>query len=448
MSRPNSAAARNLTLTEELEKLEQSITLTLQEIDHNFSKAHRIVTSSILPVVEQYGAHSKAVWEGSKFWKTFFEQSANITLNTYSEDTLEVDTTNDESQGKSGYGDVYDSPSIREDETVTSARHNQSNVQNATDTDSSLLDSPSVAGAQSTPRARSTTKDEQYDTEAPTFADYSSPYESLKSQIEQSPAAKNSKQTQPITPSKNRVAFPETTTTPPTSSPMEPPSAYLPSAQRRTNNDTLLHRMLDKTYRIQATPHAQRKALHQPASAARGSARTPTTTTRIGASRFLDSSPLDSSPGEEAPQLRPEIFSSPMKRAQTPRTPGVSVQTPAAKRNIANARRQTGFSAKNDTEGAKREGDDNKRSLQTLRREWDSDSDDDFADGLEGMSPPKTMQFVVPQGRLLQTPAREASKGIVEDLLLTAGGDITDDMAADADSPSVVKRNQELDDSF
>ena len=82
MSRPNAASARSLSLTEELEKLEQSITLTLQgwseyptteadadktiEIDHNFSRAHRIVTSSILPIVEQYADHSKAVWEGSK----------------------------------------------------------------------------------------------------------------------------------------------------------------------------------------------------------------------------------------------------------------------------------------------------------------------------------------------------------------------------------------------
>jgi DASH complex subunit ASK1 len=67
MSRPSSTAQqRQLTLPEELEKLEQSITLTLQEIDHNFSRAHRIVTSSILPIVEQYAAHSKDVWEGSK----------------------------------------------------------------------------------------------------------------------------------------------------------------------------------------------------------------------------------------------------------------------------------------------------------------------------------------------------------------------------------------------
>ena len=38
----------------------------ISEIDHNFSRAHRIVTSSILPIVEQYAEHSSAVWEGSK----------------------------------------------------------------------------------------------------------------------------------------------------------------------------------------------------------------------------------------------------------------------------------------------------------------------------------------------------------------------------------------------
>jgi len=36
------------------------------EIDSNFSRAHRIVTTSILPLVEQYGEHSRSVWEASK----------------------------------------------------------------------------------------------------------------------------------------------------------------------------------------------------------------------------------------------------------------------------------------------------------------------------------------------------------------------------------------------
>ena len=64
MSRASSV--RSTSLTEELDKLEQSITLTLQEIDHNFSRAHQVVTSSILPIVEKYSEHSSAVWEGSK----------------------------------------------------------------------------------------------------------------------------------------------------------------------------------------------------------------------------------------------------------------------------------------------------------------------------------------------------------------------------------------------
>ena len=85
MSVPGTSNTRPLTLTEELEKLEQSITLTLQgptmqyhkfdkqaiadlviEIDSNFSRAHRIVTTNILPLVEQYGEHSKSVWESTK----------------------------------------------------------------------------------------------------------------------------------------------------------------------------------------------------------------------------------------------------------------------------------------------------------------------------------------------------------------------------------------------
>jgi hypothetical protein len=60
------ATAAPRTLTEELEKVEQSITLTLQEIDQNFSTSHRIITSSILPIVEEYALQSQAVWQSSK----------------------------------------------------------------------------------------------------------------------------------------------------------------------------------------------------------------------------------------------------------------------------------------------------------------------------------------------------------------------------------------------
>ncbi|KAK4906702.1 hypothetical protein LTR28_000564, partial [Elasticomyces elasticus] len=76
----------------------------------------------------------------------------------------------------------------------------------------------------------------------------------------------------------------------------------------------------------------------------------------------------------------------------------------------------------------------------------DSDSDEDTAD--LGVSPPKTMQFHVPQSRLLQTPAREASRRIVEDLLMTAGADATGEIEGDGEdeSPSLVRRKADWDD--
>lgn len=47
------------------------------EIDHNFSRAHQIVTTSIIPVVQKYAEHSKEVWEGSKvfFFSAFISSS-------------------------------------------------------------------------------------------------------------------------------------------------------------------------------------------------------------------------------------------------------------------------------------------------------------------------------------------------------------------------------------
>ena len=42
--------------------------------------------------------------------------------------------------------------------------------------------------------------------------------------------------------------------------------------------------------------------------------------------------------------------------------------------------------------------------------------------------------------------AREASKRIVEDLLLTAGGNVSDDL--EEDSPSVIKRGLLEEDTF
>ncbi|KAL8793779.1 MAG: hypothetical protein Q9195_003609 [Heterodermia aff. obscurata] len=399
MSRQSVAPTqRNFTLTEELEKLEQSITLTLQEIDHNFSRAHRIVTTSILPVVEKYAQHSSAVWEGSKFWKQFFEASANVSLSSYEEPPEGEEEPTATSPGASPSQEPstqltpssssYASPSQAEDQTLTPEprSHRPSHEEEEQEEESTF------ATPRPTPRSR-----------PPPQPSFSSPYESLKRTV--NPTHDDS--TLPSTP-RTQQASPT-----PDSSPIPPRPP--PSTARTPANDILLHRVLDKNWRLQATPHAQ------PKLPARGSARkagggAPTETPRPGGG---EEDELESSPFVPAPELHAEIFESPLRRT---RVPGVSLLTPA--KGKGGAREKVG-------------------GKQTEKGVWDSDSDDEG--GLEeGLSPPKTMQFHIPKERLLRTPAREASKRIVEDLLLSAGGNVTDDL--DEDSPSVVRRTQAMDD--
>ncbi|KAL6719868.1 DASH complex subunit ask1 [Lecanora helva] len=430
MSLPNTAAQRNLTLTEELEKLEQSITLTLQEIDHNFSRAHRIVTTSILPIVEQYAEHSKNVWEGSKvqvlmplnqnikpdklqFWKQFFEASANVSLSGYEEPPVDEDTVTEDAN-------VTATPS-----TSTYSSPQPSQMTPTSNTDQQYLD-PSLSPSPAQPTPRPFKPKQQA-----TIASYSSPYETLKRET------LNPNDSSDLTlPSTPRAQLPSPAAGGPTaqSSPFAPPSTARNTAHRTPANDILLHRVLDKNWRLQATPHSTARPLHhRTKSAPEATPKASGTTTARKAPAFRgkpnnDDNGLDSSPAIAAPELHAEIFDTPARKS---RIPGVSVFTPAR------SGRKGGTPA---ARGRSQEGTSGRGGV------WSDSDDEDDVDGLGGMSPPKTMQFHVPQGRLMRTPAREASKRIVEDLLLTAGGNVTDDL--DEDSPSVVKRSREDEDTF
>ncbi|KAI9762063.1 MAG: Rho-type gtpase-activating protein [Chaenotheca gracillima] len=404
MSHQSSTSGRNLSVTEELEKLEQSITLTLQgklttiEIDHNFSRAHRIVTTSILPVVEQYAEHSKAVWEGSKFWKQFFEASANVSLSGYEE--LAASERGDEEGEDTGYTASHDTTSTTAsshnegddleigDDTITgTADPSQRRSSRHDDTISSLLSSPSIAG--STPHTR-----------APSHPRRGSRQPSYETNRREMRSPSRGDEGLPSPPDlgtpRGDSRFPNVSTSTPESSPFQP----IPTtARKRSQDDPLLHRVLDKTYRLQATPHQQTSTKNQSRRAAQNN----------------DSSPM-SSPAAPAPQLHSEIFSSPVRNQRQrnipssagPRTPGVSVfDSPARGEGVRSERtgNVTGRTATGHRGGV-----------------WDSDSEDDTDMGFPaGMSPPKTMQFAVPTSRLLRTPAREASKAIVSNLLQSAG---------------------------
>ncbi len=165
------------------------------------------------------------------------------------------------------------------------------------------------------------------------------------------------------------------------SSPFLPPST---ARQKTPANDPLLHRILDKNWRLQATPHTQVRTLPYRTGK---EAETPPPSRHKTA--LADPSSMDSSPAVPAPKLHAEIFDSPVRR---PRVPGVSVLTPAKGGRDGSLLKGAGM---------EREGE-GRGTAGARAGIWDSDSDDDGMDA--GMSPPKTMQFHVPQGRLLRTP--------------------------------------------
>jgi hypothetical protein len=53
-------------LAAHLELVEQNITLTLQQIDHNFAACHNTVATKLLPRVDRFSDVSNKIWEGSQ----------------------------------------------------------------------------------------------------------------------------------------------------------------------------------------------------------------------------------------------------------------------------------------------------------------------------------------------------------------------------------------------
>ncbi|KAI8628262.1 hypothetical protein F5Y19DRAFT_146965 [Xylariaceae sp. FL1651] len=456
MSRSGSSlSGRNLTLTEELERLEQSITLTLQEIDHNFSKAHRIVTTSILPLVEQYGEHSKNVWEASKFWKQFFEASANVSLSGYEElagegdeTTTAEETTLDESTSdyNTTQADTTAEPSEYQDQQRTTNM-----------AEDSLLEDATITGSTPRPPATKSLR--------PQFADFGSPYEALRRELKGENAVfkddlasdeaedeyadddEGADDTMQLPAHRHATStrLPDMSMTPRSSSLLlEEPTLQAQSTAHKSK-DLLLHRVLDKNYRLQATPHKTvappiRVRGRSPQRRGQGAGIADEEPEEDKTRRALWTDSPMSSPEMAVPKLRSDLYMSPLKARRRsggggPRTPGVSVQTPATakKRDIfADAR-------------GKNEGKGKERDLNEIT--WESDEGEEDTDSVfGGMSPPKTIQFALPPSKLMQTPAREASRRIVDDILITAGAAPEE---SEEYSPTMVKMNHNiLDDTF
>ncbi|KAJ6256988.1 hypothetical protein Dda_7871 [Drechslerella dactyloides] len=486
MAGSSAAAPRQLSLTEELERLEQSITLTMQEIDRNFSQCHRIITHSIMPIVDRYAEHSRDLCEGISFWKGFFEDSADVAIGTYesrpeeeatmtTEETFEETRDNDETehtvdqtettamQGGDGEGEREDHTMTLQDEDTDSTDHEFE--------DESILASMNLTGSK--PKRPESGKQ-------PTkWAAMQSPYDKLKKEVrsqQQAPRRRMSlddsmdeSMTPPRLPasmealnlqdSKSSLLDPPTTPDMlrgnPSSrrmldSPEDDDSPFAPataraatsalpvaSSRRPTKREPILHRAVDTNWRVQATP--QRKTPRKV------SATTVTPKHRVIAS-YADSSPMSSPPPPQITtvfspintakrlgfNIKPREKADPQPAVQQPRDP----KTPVTAR-----KRWDNLDPKTMTAKDLLMDDD-----------FDDDDDDDF--NKLGFSPPVTMQFTLPPSRLMQTPAKQASKMLVNDIMRSAGfragfagGDDTQTTAETSmqDSPSMLAGDSQFD---
>lgn len=318
---------------ERLERLEQSITQLLYEIDSNFSRCHRIITTNILPVVEKYADNSGQVWEHSKFWKQFFEASANVSLSGYEEqaghdladtsvtrrdddsDFLETESRRTPKQGSHYHKGTGESPLDLTGDEESSSILAGSRMQTETPLNQRMesLEISSSPGEMPTPETQLRQRNGHIPDQSATPT--SSPM--YRSAIDR----------------RNETATPKT-------------------APRSRNKNPLLHRVLDSNWKVQATPHSVRS--------------------RYGANGEADQS---TSPTSSPPELTTQIGAS-LRNSTSQKTPS----------------RGNGAYY---------------------------DSDDDSSIGQ--MSPPVTMAFSLPPSKLLRTPAKEAARHMVDEILRTAG---------------------------
>jgi DASH complex subunit ASK1 len=374
--------------------------------------------------VEQYGEHSRAVWEASKvrngprldflhryltleaqFWKHFFEASANVSLSSNEELVNDEDTTAEETIEHDETASQY-AASSRGDHTMTPGSGKRAY---RNDDESFLTDGDGdLTGSTPRPPATKTIK--------PQFADMDSPYENLKRELTGKEATQTQMDMDESTESQllaERTArLPDMSMTPHSSLDHEADEALQSTA--RKSKDPLLHRLLDKNYRIKATPHKTPHGISPIRWKVSEKAKADEKA-KVKVPSWQDSSPM-SSPEMAVPKLRSEAFMSPVRAAYRnkltaaatgPRTPGISVQTPATSRKTRDVFGKADASA----------GPASRQERDEIT--WESDSDDAY-DLHGGISPPKTIQFALPPSKLLQTPGKSRSAATARGWLANA----------------------------
>ncbi|KAF8899309.1 DASH complex subunit Ask1-domain-containing protein [Infundibulicybe gibba] len=135
---------------DQIDQIEQLITIKLQNIDENFSKIHNLLANTLLPAVKRYAVGTEPVREAAKFWTSFYEQAAQIHIPTYDD----YSTTNEQPPEHEEYDATATDSRPTEEVTITQTQDDGPSISS---NESSFM--PGQAAFSSTPAtARLATK--------------------------------------------------------------------------------------------------------------------------------------------------------------------------------------------------------------------------------------------------------------------------------------------------
>lgn len=438
------------SVTEQIMQLDQAITLTLQEIDQNFATAHQIVTSRILPAVKEYGVASARVWQGAKFWKTFYEVSANVSLTAHVQTESEFDANSQQDDATQTGNDSRENATFTSDHVGRSPRSEAGSVI-YTDMDASIA-SDSM-GADEHDAANESVEQAPADraraASPPRFSNASMAAAARREAArgKQQKPGNREDQGNIFDPSESPFERLRRDITTDLGRGMVDPSmdqsSFLASSKagakgafgnREMERDrAALAQGIEKL----GSTHAARGGRHGDPDSSNISSLHEIPKFKASSKASAGRMKTSSTPKKDA--LLNKVLDSEHKRNKgrlsytkiqaTPRS-SQSKSNPFAPPNVRMwdgivDLRKTPLTSK--IKGAKSSkaasGSKQASSKAEDDENWDSDSSDkeDSLGWPAGMSPPVTMQFSVPQSRYAQTPAKEAAKMMVDDLLRSVG---------------------------
>ncbi|KAI5120572.1 hypothetical protein M0805_002522 [Coniferiporia weirii] len=91
-------------IQDQIEQIEQLITIRLQNIDAGFARAHQVLSTRILPSIRRYAVNSEPIREAARFWVSFYEQAAQVRIPTTEDfsDVVEQQSAHSEEEAEPG----------------------------------------------------------------------------------------------------------------------------------------------------------------------------------------------------------------------------------------------------------------------------------------------------------------------------------------------------------